>query len=45
MKSLPNTVSIILTGPWNHLWTEEIDDDLRLLGSGSKILNSSNKNY
>lgn len=41
MRSSPNTMSILFTGPWAKHWTEEKDGTVRTLGWGRKIVETS----
>ena len=36
LKSKPNTISILFTGPWSKTWTEENDQYVRTLTWGRK---------
>jgi hypothetical protein len=36
LQSKPNTMTILFTGPYNELWTEETDDWVKLITKGNK---------
>ena len=38
MKSKKNTISVLFTGPWDKLWTEEKDGKIRVLTWGRKVI-------
>lgn len=38
MESMPNTVTILIAGPWDESWTEEKDGIITHLGWGRNIL-------
>lgn len=38
LKSKPNTISVLITGPWAKFWTEEKDGIVRTLGWGRKVV-------
>jgi hypothetical protein len=35
LQSEPNTMTILFTGPYNELWTEESDDWVKLITKGN----------
>ena len=43
LASLPNTISILFTGPWSRTWTEENDQFIRTLQWGRKEVKRQQK--
>lgn len=41
LRSVPNTVSVLITGPWARHWTEEKDGVVRTLTWGRKVVETN----